>query len=426
MWQTLKNVLNVPELRKKIVFTLGVLALYRFIAHIPVAGVDTSRLADFFQSNQLLSLIDVFSGGTLVNFSIIALGIGPYISASIIFQLLTMAIPSLEELSKEGEQGREKINQYTRLATLPLSLLQSLAVVTILRSQGLVTNLDPIHLIAMILTMMAGTMLVMWLGELVSEFGLGNGISIIILAGIVARLPVTLYQAALSTSSADIAQVMVLGALGLLVVAAVVFINEAVRKVPIKYARRIRGSRDYGSQTTFLPLKVNQAGMIPIIFAVSLVLMPSLAGRFLATSGQPQMVEIGLILNRIFDPSGIWYNLFYFILVMGFTFFYTAIVFDPEKISDSVKKNGGFIPGIRPGKPTADYLSYVLTRITLAGAIFLGLIAVMPGLIQMFTSAQNLTLGGAGILIVVAVILETAKQLEGQLVMRNYDGFIDK
>lgn len=426
MWKSLKEILNVTELRNKVIFTLLILALYRFIAHIPVAGVDTSQLALFFQSNQLLSLIDIFSGGTLVNFSIIALGIGPYISASIIFQLLTMAIPSLEELSKEGQQGREKINQYTRLATLPLSLVQSLAVITILRSQGLVSNQSPVELVAMILTMMTGTMLVMWLGELISEFGIGNGISVIIFAGIVARLPITFFQTAITTTTADYAQMIAFALLGLLVVAAVVFVNEAIRKVQIKYARRVRGSRSYGGQTNYLPLKVNQAGMIPIIFAVSLVLMPSLLGRFFASSGQDQLISLGLTLDRLFNPSGVVYNLFYFFLVMGFTYFYTAVVFDPEKIADSVKKNGGFIPGIRPGKPTADYLSYVLTRITLAGAVFLGVIAILPGIIQIFTNASNLTLGGAGILIVVSVVLETAKQLEGQLVMRNYEGFIDK
>jgi len=426
MWQTLKDLFKVTELRNKLIFTLLILALYRFIAHIPVAGVNTARLAEFFQSNQLLSLIDVFSGGTLVNFSVIALGIGPYISASIIFQLLTMAVPSLEELSKEGEQGREKINQYTRLATLPLSLVQSLAVVTILRSQGLVTSQNPLDLMAMIITLMTGTMLVMWLGELISEFGIGNGISIIIFAGIVARLPIALFQTAATTSSTDIFQILAFGALGLLVVGAVVLVNEAIRKVPIKYARRVRGQQSFGGETNFLPLKLNQAGMIPIIFAVSLVLLPSLLGRFFATSGQEQLISLGLTLDRLFNPSGLFYNAFYFLLVMGFTYFYTAIVFDPEKIADSVKKNGGFVPGIRPGKPTSDYLNYVLGRITLAGALFLGLIAILPGVVQIFTDAQNLTLGGAGILIVVSVVLETAKQLEGKLVMRNYDGFIDK
>lgn len=425
MWQSLKNILSVSDIRKKLGFTLAILALYRFIAHVPVAGVDTEQIAAFFRSNELLGLIDVFSGGTLVNFSVIALGIGPYISASIIFQLLTMVVPQLEELSKEGEQGRKQINQYTRLATLPLALIQSVAVISILKSQNIIGTQTPLEFVAMMLTMMAGTMVVVWLGELIGEFGIGNGISVIIFAAIVARLPLMLYQTVITTTSTDIIQVVAFGLIGALVVAAVVFVNEAIRRIPIKYARRVRGAA-YGNQTSFLPMKVNQAGMIPIIFAVSLVLMPSLVARFLASSGNPDLVGFGLTLDRWFNPGGFAYNLFYFLMVMGFTFFYTAVVFNPDKISDSVKKNGGFIPGIRPGKPTADYLSYVLLRITLAGAVFLGLVAIMPALVQLFTNVGNLTLGGAGILIVVSVVLETVKQLEGRLVMRNYEGFVDK
>lgn len=426
MWQAIRDILSVEDIRKKLGFTLMILAVYRFIAHVPVAGVDTERIAAFFRSNELLGLIDVFSGGTLVNFSVIALGIGPYISASIIFQLLTMVVPHLEELSKEGEQGRKQINQYTRLATLPLSLIQSIAVISILRSQDIIGTQTPLEFIAMMLTMMAGTMVVVWLGELISEFGIGNGISVVIFAAIVARLPLVMFQTLMTTVSTDFFEILIFLVIGLLVVASVVFVNEAIRRIPVKYARRIRGSTSQGSQTSFLPIKVNQAGMIPIIFAVSLVLMPSLVASFLASSGDPDLAGLGLTLNRWFDPGGVMYNVFYFFLVMGFTFFYTSVVFNPDKISESVKKNGGFVPGIRPGKPTADYLNYVLVRITLAGAVFLGTVAVSPAFVQLFTSAGNLTLGGAGILIVVAVVLDTVKQVEGRLVMRNYDGFIDK
>lgn len=425
MFKKLNEILEIPGMKRKLGVTLLILGLYRFIAHVPVTGVDVTRLRAFFQGNEILGLLDVFSGGTLVNFSVIALGLGPYISASIIFQLLTMVVPSLEELSKDGEQGRNKINQYTRILTLPLAFFQSIAVITILRSQAIIVDQTPLELMTMILTMIAGTMLIMWLGEVLNEFGVGNGISIIIFAGIVAKLPITIIQALLTAGSVNPAVLIGFLVITLLVVAAVVFVNEAVRKVPIKYAKRLKGSRFTGGQTTFLPLKVNQAGMIPIIFAVSLVLMPTFAARFLADSGNPNLVSAGLFLSRLFNPQGLFYNLFYFGLVMAFTYFYTAVVFDPDKIADQIKKNGGFIPGIRPGKPTAAHLNFILTRITLAGAVFLGLIAVMPALAQLFSNAPTLTVGGAGILIVVSVILETAKQLESQLVMRNYDGFID-
>ena len=337
MFKTIQNILSVPELKRKLIITLIILAVYRFIAHVPVTGIDTQRLQGFFQGSQLLGLLDVFSGGTLFNFSIIALGLSPYISASIIFQLLTMVVPSLEELSKEGEQGREKINQYSRLVTLPLSLVQSIGVISILKSQDIVVNQTPLELITMILTLMTGTMLIMWLGELLTEYGIGNGISIIIFAGIVSRLPISFAQTALTATSTQITTIILLAILSLIVVAAVVVINEAMRKVPIKYARRVSGSRLYGGQTTFLPLKVNQAGMIPIIFAVSLVLLPSLMGRYLTSSGNPGLASLGVSITQLFNPGSLSYNIVYFFLVMGFTFFYTAIVFDPEKIADQMK-----------------------------------------------------------------------------------------
>lgn len=425
MIQTIKNFLAVPELKKKLSVTLFILAIYRFVAHIPVTGVNVDRLSQFFSSNQLLSLLDVFSGGTLVNFSLMAIGLSPYISASIVMQLMTMIVPSLEELSKEGEMGREKINQYTRFLTLPLAIFQSIGVITILKSQNIIVGQTPLELMTMIITMITGTMLLMWLGELLTEYGIGNGISIIIFAGIIARLPVIALQA-ISTVSLDQTTItLTVLVLSAVVVAAVVAVNEAMRKVPVKYAKRVRGSKMYGGQTTFLPLKINQAGMIPIIFAVSLVLFPSLIGNFLTSSGNPTLASIGVNISTYFSPSGLLYNLTYFLLVVAFTYFYTAVVFDPEKIADQIKKNGGFVPGIRPGKPTANYLSFIISRITLAGAMFLGTIAILPSIAQIFTGLTTLTLGGAGILIIVSVVLETAKQVESQLVMRNYDGFID-
>lgn len=412
------------ELRKKILFTLGIFILFRLFAHLPIPGVDTEALKIFFQSNQFLGLLDIFSGGTLVNFSVMALGLNPYINSSIIFQLLTMVFPKLEELSKEGDFGRQKINQYTRFLAVPLSVLQGIGMYALLRNQGIITDLSPLALITMITTMTAGTILLMWFGELITEHGVGNGISLIIFAGIVGRLPVIFGQTASSVTSQSFINIAVFGLLALAVIAGIVVVNEAIRQIPIQYAKRIRGNRMYGGNTSYLPLRINQAGVIPIIFAVSFVLLPQLGGQFLSQATQPQMRDIGLFLTRIFDPNGIIYNVLYFVLVVGFTYFYTAVTFNPQKIADEVQKHGGFIPGIRPGKSTADYLQYILTRLTLAGALFLGILAILPSLARLITGVSTLMLGGTGVLIVVSVVLETVKSLEAQLVMRNYEGFL--
>jgi len=425
MIQAIKDIVSVKEIRSKLLITALIFAIYRFLAHVPVPGVDLARLQDFFSQNQLLGLLDIFSGGTLANFSVLALGLGPYINASIILQLLTVAIPSLEELSKEGESGQEQINQYTRFLTVPLSVVQSIGVIAILKSQAIIHDQQPLQLATMIITMMAGTMLVMWLGELLSQYGIGNGISLIIFAGIVASLPVTLLKTVATTTSTQFSSMVIFAVLAVIVVAAVVAVNEAVRKVPIHYAKRIQGPRLYGGQTNYLPLKLNNAGMIPIIFAISLVLLPSLIGRALTATPNPILATLGSHLTNLLQPNSLVYNLVYFLLVVGFTYFYTAIVFDPDKIADQIKKNGGFVPGIRPGGPTAKYLSHIITRITLGGALFLGAIAVLPSIAQIFTDLTTLTIGGAGILIVVSVVLETTKQLESQLVMRSYDSFIN-
>lgn len=421
---TFKKFLTIPELRKKIAFTAAMIAVYRFLAHIPVPGVDTTQLQALFSGNQLLGLLNIFSGGTLANFSIMALTLGPYINASIILQLLTMVIPKLEELSKEGEAGRNQINQYTRMLTIPLAVLQGLGMYALLRSQNLIITQDPLQLIAMLVTMMAGTVILMWLGEMITEYGIGNGISMLIFAGIIAGLPVSIFQTASTSQSDQLTSLISFTALALGVIAGVVVINQAVRKIPIQYAKRIRGSRLYGGQSTHLPLRVNQAGVIPIIFAISLVLVPTFVGRFLVSVPNSTIAAIGTYFTQNFHPQSILYNLIYFSLVFAFTYFYTAIVFDPEKLADEIKKNGGFIPGIRPGKNTADYLNRVLNRITLAGALFLGSIAILPSLVQNFTGITTLTLGGTSILIIVSVILETSKQLESLLVMRSYEGFL--
>lgn len=420
----LKNSWKTPELRRKILITALLFAIFRIFAHVPLPGVDRARLAALFSQNQFLGLLDIFSGGTLVNFSIMALGLNPYINASIILQLLTIVFPKLEELSKEGEFGREKINQYTRMLTVPLAALQSIGMYTLLKSQGIVTAFDPLTLITVVLTMTAGTMFVMWLGELITEYGVGNGISLLIFAGIVGRLPVALGQTASTVTSQSVTNTVLFAGMALAVIGATVFINEAVRRITVNYARRIRGNRMYGGNTSYLPLRVNQAGVIPIIFAVSLVLLPSLAGGFLTQVQNPAIASIGRLLTGLFNPNGISYNLMYFLLVLGFTYFYTAITFDPKKIASEIQKHGGFIPGIRPGTPTASYLNYILTRITLAGAMFLGLIAIFPSLARAATGQTTLLIGGTGILIVVSVVLEMVKTLEAQLVMRNYEGFL--
>lgn len=416
---------RTPELRRKIVFTALMFAIFRLFAHVPVPAVDIQRLKTLFSQNQLLSLLDIFSGGTLANFSVMALGLNPYINSSIIFQLLTMVFPKLEELSKEGEAGRERINQYTRMLTVPLAILQAFGMYMLLRNQGIIESLTPLALVGLIITMATGTIVLMWFGELISEYGIGNGISMLIFAGIIGRLPISLVQTAAISENTNVFNVGTFAILGVVVIASIVFINEAVRKVTVQYAKRIRGSRMYGGQTTHLPLRVNQAGVIPIIFAVSLVLLPSLLGRFLEAVPNQTVANLASFAARSFTPGSLVYNLVYFFLVIGFTYFYTAVIFNPVKIADDIKKYGGFVPGIRPGKPTADYLNYILTRITTAGALFLGTIAVLPSVVQSLTNIITLTLGGTGILIVVSVVLETAKQLEAMLVMRSYEGFLE-
>ena len=419
----LQNSWKTPELRRKILLTAFLFIVFRLFAHIPMPGVDRTQLALLFSQNQFLGLLDIFSGGTLVNFSILALGLNPYINASIILQLLTIVFPKLEELSKEGEYGREKINQYTRFITVPLAMVQSIGMYALLKNQNIVSSVDPLILITTFLTMTAGTIFVMWIGELITEFGIGNGISLLIFAGIVGRLPVTLGQTITTITPETIMNVILFVGLSVLVIGATVFVNEAVRRISVQYARRIRGNKVYGGNTSYLPLRVNQAGVIPIIFAVSLVLLPSLIGQFLSQIKSPFAVGFGRVLTGLFNPNSISYNVIYFLLVIGFTYFYTAITFNPKKIADEIQKYGGFIPGIRPGSPTASYLNYILTRITLAGALFLGLIAILPSLAQGTTGVSTLLVGGTGVLIVVSVVLETVKALEAQLVMRNYDEY---
>ncbi len=420
--QFFEKLVRSREIRKKLLITAGVLVIFRLVAHIPAAGIDTGSLQRLFQGSPLLSLLDVFSGGTLANFSIMALGLTPYINASIILQLLTFVVPSLEELSKEGEFGQEKINQYTRFLTVPISILQSFAMYSLLRGQGIIGNLSPLALVLLILTMLAGTMLAIWLGDLITEYGIGNGTSFLIFVGIVSRLPVTIGKTAVTFVESDLMKMVGVLILSFLVVGLTVLVNEAVRQVQVTYSRRRTASAL--SALSYLPLKMNQSGVYPIIFAVSLVIAPSFIGQALTGVADPKLANLGAEMVRVFTPQSLVYNLVYFGLVFAFAFFSNALVFNPERVAENLQKSGGFIAGIRPGKETAKYLSRTLTRITFIGAFFLGFIAILPSIFQGALGVANLAIGGAGILIVVSVVLEIARTLESQLVTRRYDRFI--
>ncbi|PIP57211.1 preprotein translocase subunit SecY [Candidatus Woesebacteria bacterium CG_4_10_14_0_2_um_filter_44_9] len=417
------RVLKSSEIRKKVIITALILVVFRFTAHIPAAGMDRTSLKMLFYNSPFLSLLDVFSGGTLANFSILALGLNPYINASIIFQLLAYVVPSIEALQKEGEYGQEKLNQYTKLLTVPLAAIQGLAMYSLLKSQHVISSLSPLAVLSLVLTMTAGTVFAVWLGDLISEHGLKDGISFLIFVGIVSRLPISLGQSVITFQSQDLLKVGLFLGMALLVIAGIVFMNEAVRKIPIHYSRR-SGNSSLSPVTSYLPLRLNQAGVIPIIFAVSLVLVPSLISQFLANSANPILAHLATGVGRVFSPQSLVYNLVYFLLIFGFTYFYTAVVFNPDKISENLQKGGGFIPGIRPGSSTAKYLSFVLGRITLIGGIFLGLVAILPSFFQKTIGVANLAIGGTGVLIVVSVVLEVIRQLEGELAMRKYETFI--
>lgn len=412
-----------PQLKRKTIFTLLIFVFFRLFAFLPVSVINLARLRTLFAQNQFLSLLDIFSGGTLVNFSVMALGLNPYINASIILQLLSAIFPQLEALSKEGEYGRFKMNQYTRFLTVPLTIIQSIGIFVLLKNQHVIGNVSPLEFISFIFTLVAGTFILVWFGELISEFGLGNGVSLLIFIGIVGRLPVVLGRTALTITSELIFNAVIFAVLAVLVIAAVVYVNEAVRKIPVYYAKRIKGNRVYQGATNFLPLKLNQAGVIPIIFAVSFVLMPQLIGNFLRYVKSPAIAGVATFLANAFNPEGFFYNFFYFVLVIAFTFFYTVVVFNPQKIAEEIQKYGGFIPGIRPGAATKQYLEKIVYKITSVGAIFLGLIAILPAIISKVTGISGLVIGGTGILIVVSVILETFKTIEAQLIMKSYDKF---
>ena len=426
MYATLVRIFSEKEIRNKLLFIFGMLVAYRFAAVIPLPGVDVARLQRFFDENQFLGLLNVFSGGGLDNVSIVLLGVAPYITASIIMQLMTTVIPRVEQLYKEeGEIGRQKFNMITRWLTIPLAVLQTFSMIALLKSQGVLGEVTAFDTTAMVVIATAGTILLMWFGELITEKGLGNGVSIMIFAGIMAGIPGILFQFfdTLGQNPDDFFNTLVFGIVALLMVAGVVFVNEAQRIIPISYAKRIRGGVAAAGTSTHLPLRVNQAGVIPIIFSVSLVVLPTvISGYLMQSAGSPMVAQVASKVYYLFQ--NMWfYGAFYFSLVVLFTYFYTAVIFDPTKIAENLQKQGGYVPGIRPGTPTVEYLSGVLGHVTLVGAIFLGTVAVLPIAVQGMTGVQSLTIGGISILIVVSVVLEMVKHIQSQLAMRSYEGF---
>jgi preprotein translocase subunit SecY len=427
MLSAFRNALKIPELRGKILFTVAIIAVYRLGSHLPVPGVDFDAVQNFLENpgnrdtNGAFTLINLFSGGALTQFAIFALGIMPYITSSIIMQLLQVVIPRLEQLQKEGESGRKKIQQYTRYVTVFLALLQSASIVQLAHNRGILPldifpGLTPGRFALAVLTLTAGTALIMWLGELITQRGVGNGMSILIFTAIVATLP---------SEGANILRVnkaFIFGLvcfLGLLIVVAVIFVEQAQRRIPVQYAKRMVGRRMYGGQSTYIPLKVNQAGVIPIIFASSLLYIPVLLASIVNKPWMTNMVDTFFRNGR--HPV---YIISYFVLIIFFAYFYNSIAFNPVDTADNMKKYGGFIPGIRPGRQTAEYLNHIITRITLPGALFLGTVAILPFIALAAGNVQQFPFGGTSILITVGVGLETMKQIESQLLMRNYEGFL--
>lgn len=428
-WQKALQIFKIADLRKKVLIVFALLAVFRITATIPVPGVPKSSLQNVFAGNQLFGLLDIFSGGGLSNLSIVMLGVGPYITASIVMQLMTMIVPRLEEMQKEeGEAGRRKLNQWTRLLTVPLAALQGFGFLNLIQRGGLGRqtlgiSFTPWELVVTLVGITAGTLFLMWLGELISEQGIGNGTSLIIFVGIIARLPQALVHAVATWTPDQLFPYGLFLVVAIIVIAGVVIVSEGQRAIPVSYAKRMRGGRMLGGVSTHLPLRVNQAGVIPIIFALSVMLFPGVVANFFIASSHPAVASVANQIVNAFRNQW-FYGGLYFILVVAFTYFYTAVTFDPDQIAENVQKQGGFISGIRPGKHTAKYLTYVLNRITLAGAIFLGIIAVLPLAVQAFTGLTTLTIGGTALLIVVSVVLETMKQIESQLTMREYEGFL--
>ena len=416
----LSLVFKDATLRKRIIFVFAALAVFRLLAVIPIPGVDAFQLDQFFSGNQFLGLLNIFSGGGLSNLSIVMLGVAPYITSSIIMQLLTIMSPKLKAIyQEEGEAGRKKFSKYSRLITIPLAFMQGFAFLTLLTRQGIVPDLGMFGLITNVLVIAAGSILLMWIGELISEFGIGNGVSLIIFAGIVAGLPSTLNQLIFTFDVSQIPLYLGFIVAGLLITAGVVVVTEAERPIPITYAKRVRGMKQYGGISTYLPLRVNQAGVIPIIFALSILLFPQMILNFVVNVDSQIIASISSFILRILENGWI-YGAIYFLLVFLFTYFYTAVTFDPDSIATNLQKSGAFVPGVRPGRTTSEYIGKILTRITLVGALFLGLIAVIPLGMQAITGVTALAIGGTALLIAVSVVIDLVRKIEAQISMREY------
>lgn len=417
LWQILK----IRDLRNKILFILGILVVARIFANVPIAGVNLLKLKAFFASNQAFGLLNMVTGGAMSNFSIALLGLGPYITAIIILQLLAMIFPALERLYREeGEAGQQKFNQYARILTVPLAMVQGIGMIALLKHQGIMITTDRLLLVVDIALITAGAIFLMWLGELISEKGIGNGVSILILAGIVARYPIQLRETILTFNRLKIFSYLSFIIVAVLVIVGIILITEARRNIPISYSKRIRGNRIYGGVSTYLPLSVNPGGVIPIIFAISIILFPGTIGSFMAASHYHWVSQVGNFLKDFFVTNQFAYISFYFFLVFIFTYFYTMVIFDPKNVAENLQKMGGFIPGIRPGQPTAKYIAYSLNRILFVGAVSLGLVAILPNIVRGITGVTTFVLGGTSLLIVVAVILEIIDQIKSQLSIREY------
>ncbi len=417
----LLQIFRIKDIRRKILVVAVLLIGFRLLAAIPVPGVDILRLRNFLGSNQLFGFLNIFSGGGLSNLSVMMLGVGPYITATIIMQLLTMIFPSMKAMYyEEGAAGRAKFNRYSRFITVPLAAIQGYSFLNLLMSQGVLAPLAFADVIRNVILITTGSLILMWIGELISEQKIGNGISLIIFAGIVSRLPQTIAQAQLTYTPQMLTTYIVFAIMSILVVAGVVFINEGERKIPVTYAKRVRGNKMYGGASSYLPLKVNQAGVIPIIFAISILLFPQFFAQIISIFSTSASVKLQGMVTAFFAHR-LWYALIYFVLVVMFTYFYTAITFNPEEIGKNLQQSGGFIPGIRPGQPTEEFLKKTTRRITFFGALFLGIVAILPNIVQTFTATNILTIGGTAMLIVVSVALEIARQITSQVNMREYD-----
>jgi len=418
VFSALRDVFRLPDLKSRILFVLGILLVFRLGAHIPTPGVDAKAMASLFEQGGVLNLFDLFAGGALRRFSIFALGVTPYINASIVMQLLAVVIPAVEKMQKEGEEGRRKIVQYTRLSTILFSGIQAVGMVLWLRNMNVI-YVGGISIFVAIVTLVAGSIAVMWLGEMISDHGIGNGISLLIFAGIVARIPESITRTfkLLRTGELNLITLLLALIIMVIVIAGCILLQEGQRRLPVQYAKRVVGTKVYGGQTTFIPLRVNSAGVIPIIFASSVLLFPSTIARFFS-GGFAQAI------SKLLSPSSPLYMVLYVLLIIFFTYFYTAVVFNPADVANNLKKYGGFIPGIRPGRPTADYIEKVLSRVTLGGAVFLAAIAILPSLLTQMLGITTFYFGGTAVLIVVGVALETVQQIEAQLLMRHYEGLV--